>query len=211
MPHGASAALEAVLDRSRELGFSGAAPIEEQIKHARGFDSARQQLGLPIPTTAVDLGSGGGLPGLVLAEIWASARVTLLDGSTRRCEFLTEALGELELSDRVSVACGRAEELGRDPALRGSFELAVARSFGPPAVVAECGAPFLALGGQLIVSEPPDADLGQRWPSDGLSQLGFSDARAVSAEAHFAVIELQRACPERYPRRVGVPTKRPLF
>jgi 16S rRNA (guanine527-N7)-methyltransferase len=176
--------------------------VEAHIEHAEGFVIAAA--GTP-PTTAVDLGSGGGVPGLVLALRWPASSWTLVDSAERRCRFLEEASVELGLARRVRVAQGRAEVLGRDAALRGAFGLVTARSFGPPSVTAECAAPFLEVGGSLLVSEPPAS--APRWP-DEVAVFGLAVGERVSGIQVLTQIE---RCPDRFPRRTGVPGKRPLF
>lgn len=162
----------------------------------------------------LDLGSGGGLPGLVLAVDWPQATVALLDAHQRRTTFLTEAASQLGVSTRVVVLEGRAEALGRTDELRGRFLAVAARSFGRPAVTAECAAPFLQPGGTLVVSEPPapsDDSARERWPASGLQLVGLGPATPVEDEFHFVVARQVAPCPDRFPRRVGTPTKRPLF
>jgi 16S rRNA (guanine527-N7)-methyltransferase len=201
--------LDAVLERSRELGFLGPGPVAGHVEHARGFAGG---VDMP-PQRFLDLGSGGGVPGLVLASLWPAADVTLLDAGERRCAFLTEAVHDLGWSERARIVRARAEEAGHLSELRGTFDLVVARGFGPPAVTAECGAPFLCVGGHLVVSEPP-ADAGQesqRWPESGIGGLGLAALREWQEPFHYQAFVLERPCPERYPRRVGVPAKRPLF
>ena len=104
--------------------------------------------------------------------------------------------------------------------------MVVARSFGRPAITAECSSPFLCVGGRLVVSEPPavsTANIAEdkkphqpanssRWPASGVALLGLTDAGTRSSEEALFRVLVQRApCPERYPRRTGVPSKRPLF
>lgn len=194
-----------ILTEARDLGFLGPGPVDAHIEHARGF--ARAWNGTP-PARFVDLGSGGGVPGLVLAMVWPTAAGVLLDANDRRTEFLARAAARLA-PGRVVVRRDRAESAGRDPTLRGAADLVVARGFGPPAVTAECGAPLLAVGGRLIVSEPPGAPA--RWPSAPLAQLGLEPTGVVLAGAGYAVLAQRSPCPDRFPRRIGVPTKRPLF
>jgi 16S rRNA (guanine527-N7)-methyltransferase len=159
-----------------------------------------------------DLGAGGGVPGLVLALHWPQATSVLVEAAERRCAFLEEAIGELGLGATASVARGRAETLARTLDLEGRFSLVTARSFGAPAVVAECAARLLAPGGVLMVSEPPDsARTAARWPAEGLVALGLGPAVPASSSRHLVVIERVGQCPDRFPRRVGVPQKRPLF
>ena len=199
--------LPSLIGEAQQHGFVGPGPVERAIAHARGFADG---LAAP-PARFLDLGSGGGLPGLVLATLWPSASATLLDANKRRCTFLSKAVDELGLTDRVSVVFSRAEDAGRMPDLRGAFDLVAARSFGPPAVTAECAAPFLRPAGHLVVSEPPDSD--DRWPADGMLILGLhpADSWTTPLPAHFRSFVQAVPCPERYPRRVGIPSKRPLF
>ena len=162
----------------------------------------------------LDLGSGGGLPGLVVAVFQPEVTLTLLEARRRACRFLREAVGALGL-DGVTVVEARAEEAARTADLREAFDAVVARSFGPPAVTAECAVGFLRPEGRLVVSEPPGDEApgptSGRWPADGLDQLGFGPpAPGGGPEASFVVIEKLRS-DERWPRRVGIPAKRPVW
>ena len=197
-----------MLEEARALGFLGPGPVVGHIEHAAGFIQA---VGEPHPTRVVDLGSGGGVPGLVVAGAWPGARVFLLDSSERRALFLAQAVAALGLSARVVVGHARAEDAGRDPAWRAQADVVLARSFGPPGVTAECAAPLLAVQGRLVVSEPPDGD-GERWPAARLAELGLRPAgRFEQSFSRFQVLRQDRLCPPAFPRRVGVPAKRPLF
>jgi len=200
-------ALVAVLERSRDLGFLGPGPVERHVEHAAAFAAAV----VAPPVRALDLGAGGGVPGLVLARRWPDSGWTLLDAQARRCTFLVDAVAELGLDDRVEVVHGRAEVAGREVGRRAAYDLVVARSFAAPAVTAECGAAFLQVGGTLVVAEPPDADPA-RWPADGLAGFGLEDDGVVrQAGASVRRLTLVRPLDERFPRRDGMPAKRPLF
>jgi 16S rRNA (guanine527-N7)-methyltransferase len=130
-----------VLEESRRLGFLGPGPVEDHVLHSKGF---LIPMGDMEPSfEALDLGSGGGLPGLVLALSLPSSKWTLLDANERRTDFLRKAASDLGLGSRVQIVRARAEVAGRDERLRSVFSLVTSRSFGPPAVVAECAAPFL--------------------------------------------------------------------
>ncbi len=151
------------------------------------------------------------MPGLVVALEWPASGGALLDSQERRCQFLRDAVVELGLDDRVEVVEGRAEDLARREDLRGSFDLVLARSFAAPAVTAECAAGFLEVGGRLIVSEPPQGESGNRWPEAGLQTLGFAPVRIESTTGATAAITALREQDDRWPRRTGVPAKRPLW
>jgi 16S rRNA (guanine527-N7)-methyltransferase len=211
-----------MIGESRSLGFLGPGPIDVQLRHAEGFvpiAKARIATGARM----LDLGAGGGIPGLVVACVWPEVRLMLLDANGRRTDFLRRALGRLGMSDRVEVMHERAEVAGRTADLRGKFDAVLARSFGRPAVVAECAAPFLRTGGWLIVSEPPastgssaiatapGAASGPRWPVGPLEQLGLEPAEAIHAEFEYQTLRQRDPCPDRYPRRDGVPARKPLF
>jgi 16S rRNA (guanine527-N7)-methyltransferase len=197
--------LEAVLMTAQERGLVGPGPIDTHIDRALDLVDA-----IRVPTgPALDLGSGAGLPGLPLALAWPATRWLLLEGSTKRARFLCEAVAHLGLSDRVAVVAERAETAGHGR-LRGRCNLVVARSFGGPAVTAECAAPFLESGGLLIVAEPPGG-LPERWDPDGLSLLGLRRGDRVTGRTSYQTLIQDHPCPDRFPRRVGVPTRRPLF
>jgi 16S rRNA (guanine527-N7)-methyltransferase len=196
-----------------------------QVEHALGFMAAREIAGQPAPpSAAVDLGSGGGIPGLVLAALWPQTQIVLLDANRRRCAALRRAVQANAWEGRVKVAEVRAEVAGHDPTLRASADLVVARSFGPPPVVAECAAPLLKEGGLLVVSEPPlsgdsvgddrpEAVVGHadRWPHGPLGQLGLEPDAFYVDRSGYQVLRQVSLCPARFPRRVGVPAKRPLY
>lgn len=201
-----------LLTESRQRGFLGPGPVEDHLDHARAF-------AVPVgraPERALDLGAGGGLPGLVLAAtMWPATRWTFLDAMAKRTAFLIEAVDALGIGERVEVVTARAEELGRQDEHRGAYDLVVARSFGAPAVALECAAPLLRVGGSFVGSEPPTVPIEQRWPVDGVALLCGGIPTAITVEGvepvHLVVIEQQEACPDRFPRRVGIPAKRPLF
>jgi 16S rRNA (guanine527-N7)-methyltransferase len=193
------------LTAARSLGFLGPGPIESHIEHSLEIPAA-----LPSsPGRAVDLGSGGGVPGLVLACAWPESQWTLLDANQRRTRFLVDAVSRLGIEDRVTVVTERAEIAGRSH-LRSDQDLVVARGFGPPAVTAECAAPFLRVGGYLVVTEPPGGDI-DRWPVEQLRELGLVHFCRVLTPVALQVLVQERPSPSRYPRRVGVPTKRSLW
>lgn len=227
-----------MLTEARARRLLGPGPVEHHIVHARGYAAVLAALNLrpfadqstgsvPVPPRPedgqprmriLDLGSGGGIPGLVVAMDMPAARVVLLEAGLRRAEFLGWAIERCALVGRVAVLHRRAEEAGRDVSERGSYDAVVARSFGRPAVTAECAAPFLRIGGVLVSSEPPEDPAGSvgtndpgRWPERELARLGMLPSSEMRGEFGFRVVPQGSICPERFPRRVGVPAKRPLF
>lgn len=198
-----------VLDRARDLGFLGPGPVDDHVSHARryGFALVDATSGRTEPDAArfADIGSGGGVPGLVLATEHESWNAVLIDASQRRCSFLTWASVELGLVDRVEVWCARAEEVGHQPRAREVFDVVVARSFGPPATTLECASPLTRPGGLIVVSEPPE---GRLWPDEGLAQLALAKA---SGQAGMAVFRRNDGLADRIPRASNQQQREPLF
>lgn len=210
--------LEKVLEVARDRGALGPGPVGRHVEHSLALATIVGH----SPTAMVDLGSGGGVPGLVLALGWPDARVVLVDSMVKRCAWLREAAIELGLTNCVVVE-DRAERVARSPEHRAAYDLVVARAFGPPAVTAECAAPLLGIGGRLLVSEPPQdggrSDEGRsdewphdrgRWPAERLAELGLSGATLTSTgQTTAAILVKEGPTADRWPRRA--PAKRPLW
>ncbi len=198
-----------VLTEAQRRGALGAGSVDVHVRHAEAMAEA---VG-PEPASCCDLGSGAGVPGLVLALLWPETTLALVDAMAKRTRWLETACRQLGLGGRCRVVRERAEVLGHDPAFREHFEVVTARAFAAPAVTAECSAPLLEVGGRLVVSEPPEPD-PHRWPADALESLGLGPARRVDdpdVPATVVVLEKRGETPEAYPRRTGVPAKRPLW
>jgi len=191
-----------VLAAGRATGAVGPSSDAEQVAHALRFAAA-----VAAPASFVDLGAGGGLPGLVLLLAWTETVGVLVEANHRRADALEEAVEALGLADRAEIRADRVEDVARDPGHRGRHAVVTARSFGPPAVTAECGVGLLVPGGNLLVSEPPDSS-GARWPADGLTELGLV---LDGVRDGIAVLRSLGPPSDRWPRRPGIPAKRPRF
>ncbi len=203
--------LRAALARARALGFLGPGSVEGHLTHAAGFAGAAVRHLGRSPASMLDLGSGAGIPGLVLAECWPDVRGVLVESGHRRCEHLRREVDSLGWSGRVEVLEERAELTARRPELREHMELVTARSFATPAATAEIATGLVAPGGFLVVSEPPQPD-PTRWPAAELELLGLGPPRYESVgDAHFAVFAKTRSAPDEVPRAVGRPGKRPRW
>jgi 16S rRNA (guanine527-N7)-methyltransferase len=200
------------LDQSRAFGFLGPGPIAPHIAHALGFVEALVSVRPELAESGrsfVDLGAGGGLPGLVAALALPLSTWLYLDVNVRRTGFLASCVENLGIANRVEIRCERAELTGQNPGYRGMFDGLVARGFAGPPVTAECGAPLLLPGGLFIISEPPDQV--ERWPAAGISQVGLEKVSFRDGGHRFFVATKTSETPSMYPRRVGIPEKRPLF
>jgi 16S rRNA (guanine527-N7)-methyltransferase len=169
---------------------------------------------LPRGAHVVDVGSGGGLPGLPLAMARSDLRVTLLEASQRKGAFLVQATAKLALRN-TAVLRGRAEDAGRDPRHREQFDVATARAVAPFPVLAELCLPLVRVGG-LMLAMKANADSEVSGASRALDLLGGRLVRLAETPSpsrdrgQVAVVEKVAPTPAAYPRRAGVPERRPL-
>ncbi len=167
-----------------------------------------------VPASVVDVGSGGGYPGLVIAAVLPHTPVTLVEPLKKRARLLTALAAELGLAN-VRVEALRAEEAGRGP-LRDSAALVAARAVAPLAELLEYTAPLAAPGGELVLAKGSGLAGELAAAAHAMRELAcelvaIEPAHGVISEnLAFAVFRKQRATPERYPRRPGVPRKRGL-
>jgi 16S rRNA (guanine527-N7)-methyltransferase len=171
-----SPALIEVLGESQRLGFLGDRPVDEVVEHARVFVRALPSGRLDV----IDLGSGGGVPGLVIAHDRPDVDVVLLDRRTKRTDFLERAVRRLGWADRVTVVAGDASAFARLHPHR--WDAVVARGFGPPERTVSTALGLLGPGGLVIVSEPPEGV--DRWDA---AWLGERKLRRVPSEPAVAV------------------------
>jgi 16S rRNA (guanine527-N7)-methyltransferase len=161
----------------------------------------------------VDVGSGGGLPGLPLKIALPSLRMTLVEADQAKAAFLVRACAALGLQD-VEVVARRAEDVGRDPLYRDSFDVAVARALAPMPVLVELCLPLVRVGGRLLAQKTEGEDMaGANRAIDALggSLNGVVAAPSAARRAGTVVIvDKVRPTPPAYPRRSGVPSRKPL-
>lgn len=161
------------LREAQRFGFFGPGPIDSAAAHSRRFVEA---LGQPGPAArVVDLGSGGGLPGLVMAAAWRQTEILLIDRRQKRTDFLTRAVTRLGYG-HVTVRCADVADLVAEVASAAAapFEIVTARGFGPPEDTLRTAVKLLSATGQVAISEPPD---GRDWRPDLLAELGLHSVR----------------------------------
>jgi len=163
-----------------------------------------------------DVGSGGGFPGMVFAVARPQARYTLIESNQRRAAFLRKLVDALGLKNTAVIA-ERAEQSGRDVDHRGSYDLVLSRAVAPLPVLLEYCLPLAAIGGDVLAYKGPDAEGEVAESAQALSALGgrVTELRRLSLPQHMGervlvLIEKTAPTPDRYPRRPGMPVKRPL-
>jgi 16S rRNA (guanine527-N7)-methyltransferase len=150
---------------------------------------------------AVDVGSGGGSPGIPLAFVRSDLEFALLESNRRKCDFLREVAAGFE---NVSVVCERAEEHGAGKG-RDAYGTAVARALAAPPVAAEWCLPLVRPGGRAVLFVGPSADL-----EAVAKAAGELAAEVEESPAGFVLLRKTGPTPGRFPRRPGVAKKRPL-
>ena len=156
--------------------------IEPHGDHAMGFVAFSDSPEADFVGHVVDIGSGAGLPALILAEAYPQTTWTLVERREGRTDLLRRAVKRLELADRIEVVSQDVTVAARS-SLRNCANWVTARSFGSPGDTAECAAPFLTSGGQLLTSEPNDGVIAQRWPKAGLERVDLEYAGEWSTES----------------------------
>ncbi len=168
-------------------------------------------------STVVDIGAGAGFPGLPLRIVCPNLRLTLVESTRKKADFLRHVVGVLGLED-VTVLPVRAEDIGRDPAHRAQYDVALARAVADLRVLAEYALPLLRVGGVLIAQKTlaaAPAEAAAAGPALGV--LGGAIQRVVEVNLPglrepraLVVVGKAAPTPDKYPRRAGVPAKRPL-
>lgn len=156
--------LLAVLREGQRIGAIGPAPLTNGVAHARRFVRALR----PDDRSVLDLGSGGGLPGLVIAWDRPDLQVTLVDRRSKRTDHLQRSVRRLGIAERVRVITADVHTLAREPGHAARYDVVTARSFGPPDATVRAALPFLRSTGIVVISNPPGLDHQQAVLDAGL-------------------------------------------
>jgi len=217
---------ELLLDWNSRINLTHiTAPVDVQRKHF--LDSLTCCLALNVGDALplidawagkrfIDVGTGAGFPGLPLKIVMPDIQLTLLEATGKKTQFLQAVVSELGLGD-VDVVTGRAEEAAHQIDHRHSYEVVLARALAPMATLVEFTLPFLQLGGTLVAqkgedprTEVADADYAIETLGGRLRQVSAVAIPGLQAARHLVQIDKIGPTPDRYPRRPGMPKKRPL-
>jgi 16S rRNA (guanine527-N7)-methyltransferase len=171
---------------------------------------------MPADLALIDVGSGAGFPGLPLKIVLPGLRLTLLEATGKKTTFLQHVVQLLGLTD-ITVLTARAEEAGRDPDQRERYDVAVARAVAPLPVLVEYTLPLVKVGGQVIVQKGQYPADEIKAAANALGILGGQISQVLpvvvpglAAERHLVVIQKNKTTPPQYPRRPGLPAKKPI-
>jgi len=176
---------------------------------------ALEDLGAIAPT-AIDIGSGAGFPGLPIKIVRPELALTLVEATGKKADFLERLVQKLGLAG-VTVVRARAEELAHDPAYRAAYPLALARAVAPLPVLVELALPFLRLGGYLATPKGSAAPREIQEAAAALKACGGRvelvrplEAPGPGPAPTLVLVRKVAETPDCYPRRPGMPAKRPL-
>ena len=209
-----------LIDWNRRVNLTRITDLSEvQVKHF--LDSLTVTLALKPPLnapefTCIDVGSGAGLPGIPLKIVLPDIALTLLEATAKKADFLRYVTGKLGL-DNVEVVVGRAEEKAHEAKYREKFALVFSRGVAPLPTLVELTLPFSVVGGSFISQKKgaiePEISRAERAISTlggKLREVKRIDLTEFTDERYLVIIDKVSPTPEKYPRRAGVPKKRPI-
>jgi 16S rRNA (guanine527-N7)-methyltransferase len=190
----------------------------EAIEMRHFLDSLSVMLAAPLAANqrVIDVGTGAGFPGLPLRLVRANIELTLLEATAKKTDFLTHIAGRLRLNN-VRILNARAEDAGQDAAEREQYDVVLARAVAQMPVLAEYVLPLCKVGGRCVALKGENAVAETQQAEAALRILGGRLEKVIPvelpkvAETHYlVVIEKIAATPPKFPRRAGIPSKRPL-
>ena len=209
-----------LIDWNKRVNLTRITDYEEvQIKHF--LDSLTVALAWQPPTTdigfrIIDVGTGAGMPGLPLKIVFPKIKLALLDSVAKKAAFLHHIIRKLGLED-VDIIVGRAEEISHEKQYRERCDMVLSRGVAPLATLVELTLPFCIIGGSFIAQKKGAIDQEIRQAGRAIGLLGgrLRDIKKVNLEEfaderRLVIIDKVSATPEQYPRRPGMPAKRPL-
>lgn len=166
--------------------------------------------------TVIDVGTGGGFPGVPLAIAFPEKKFTLIDSLNKRIKIVNQLCDELEIKN-VRAIHGRAEELARKKDMREQFDICVSRAVANMATLSEYCLPFVKVGGSFIAYKGPDCESEVKEASNAIEKLGGCLLRIESPEAdgvafdhRLIVVKKIAATTVKFPRKPGTPSKEPM-
>ena len=209
-----------LVDWNKRVNLTAITDYEEvQIRHF--LDSLTVTLAWKplinnIELRIIDVGTGAGIPGIPLKIVFRDIKLVLLDSTAKKAAFLHHLKHKLGL-DNVEIVVGRAEEVAHQAQYRERFDLVLSRAVASLPTLVELTFPFCTIGGKFIAQKKGDIDLEVSQAKKAISLLGGNlrevkrvDLFEFADERQLIIIDKVSPTPQQYPRRPGIPSKRPL-
>ncbi|QSX07574.1 16S rRNA (guanine(527)-N(7))-methyltransferase RsmG [Alkalibacter rhizosphaerae] len=207
--------MDLVLEENKVMNLTAITQPEEFIqKHL--LDSISMWPGEASSQKVLDLGTGGGFPGIPLKIVHPDWDLVLLDSTLKKLKFLEKATEQMEL-DQVSTIHGRAEDLGHEETYREAFDLVFSRAVASLNTLLEYCIPFAKVGGLVVAAKGPKCREELEAAKNAMKKLHcvLEEVREVQipgdeATRFVVVIRKTKTTPAIYPRKQGLPGKKPL-
>ena len=208
---------EMLMEKNKVMNLTAIAEFEDVIeKHFLDSISIAQLIDMTKDVSLIDLGTGAGFPGLPLKIIFPNINITLADSLNKRILFLDEVIDALDLKN-IRTVHGRAEELAMKPEHREQYDLCVSRAVANLSSLSEYCIPFVKLGGQFVSYKSNEIEEELASSKKAIFLLGGKLKEVISFQLadtqmgrSFVIISKEKRTPKSYPRKAGMPGKKPL-
>lgn len=208
---------EMIIETNKVMNLTSIVDLDEVIiKHFIDSLLSVKTIEINKIKTMIDVGTGAGFPGIPLKIMFPDLEVTLLDSLNKRLKFLDSVINELRL-DKISTIHGRAEDIGRDENYREKYDLCVSRAVANLSTLSEYCVPFIRKGGTFISYKSEFSEEEKREAAKAISILGGKIEKSeivklpfTNINRSFIIIDKNKITPAKYPRKAGVPSKKPI-
>jgi len=189
--------------------------LSKHFADSLAFGLLEKELDLSIPKTVLDIGTGGGFPGIPIIIAYPRLKLCAVDSVGKKTEFLSQLSEIIGIKDRIEIINSRAEELIKEPEKREFFDIGVSRAVSKLNVLLEYTLPFIKVGGFFAAYKAKTSQEEIEEAKQALSILGGEVLKTVNytlldETRNLISVKKIKPTPEKYPRRTGIPNKNPL-
>lgn len=204
-----------LIDRNKVMNLTAITEFDEVMdKHFLDSVYLFRSIKLEANYKLIDIGTGAGFPGIPLKIVFPELKITLLDSLNKRVGFLNDVIDELNLND-IEAIHGRAEDIARDKTYRASYDIAVSRAVANLSTLSEYCLPFVKIGGKFVSYKSGDCADEVDNAKAAIHLLGgkinkIDEFSYSNNSRSFIVIDKVMNTSNKYPRKAGLPSKKPL-
>ena len=206
---------EMLIEKNKVMNLTAITDFDEVIeKHFLDSENLYHSIDLKADLSLIDMGTGAGFPGIPLKILFPNLKVVLADSLNKRILFLREVIDALELTE-IEAVHGRAEDLARDNRYREKFDLVVSRAVANLSTLSEYCLPFARLGGKFISYKSGEFEEEVANAKSAVFLLGgkissIDKFEVGESSRSFIIIDKVNGTSKKYPRKAGLPSKKPL-